>query len=62
MEDVQRFEHDALFKLEQPFHDPFRRALFAVMKRPLSRLLALKKFNKIYDAVRNVQGGHNFID
>lgn len=62
MEDVQRFEHDALFKLEQPFHDPLRRALFAVMKRPLSRLLALKKFNKIYDAVRNVQGGHNFID
>ncbi len=62
MEDAHLGGSDTLFKLEQPFTDPFRRAVFAVMKRPLSRLLCLKKFNRLYDSVRNLEPGQSFID
>ncbi len=62
MEDVHSGGSDDLFKLKQPFTDPLRRAFFAVMKRPLARLLCLKKFNRIYDSSRNFKPGQNFID
>jgi putative hemolysin len=52
----------ALFELKQPFDDPFRRALFAVMKRPLARLLCLKKINTLYEVVRDMDSTGSFID
>ncbi|MEF2145463.1 MAG: GNAT family N-acyltransferase [Desulfovibrionaceae bacterium] len=53
-----------LFKLEQPFEDPFRKALFALMKRPLARLLCFKKLNALYSGAHDatVAGGRDFVD
>lgn len=52
-----------LFKLEQPFDDPLRKALFALMKRPLARLLCFKKLNSLYESVHNqVEAGQDFVD
>jgi putative hemolysin len=65
MPDRERHPEDAkgLFKLEQPYDDPLRKALFALMKRPLARLLCFKKLNQLYDGVCDgLDAGEDFAD
>lgn len=58
----QQTDTSPLFELKPPYDDPLRRALFSVMKRPLSRLLCLKRINSLYEAVHDLNGERNFVD
>lgn len=51
-----------LFKIEPPFADPFRRALFSALSRPLSRILRLDSLNAAYTAVTRHGASDNFLD
>jgi putative hemolysin len=52
-----------LFTLDQPSGDPLRKAFFALMKRPLARLLCFKKMNSIYsETCGGMKDGDDFVD
>ncbi|WP_235619578.1 lysophospholipid acyltransferase family protein [Paucidesulfovibrio longus] len=52
-----------LFTLGQPSGDPLRKAFFALMKRPLARLLCFKKMNSIYsETCGGMKDGDDFVD
>lgn len=42
-----------LFKLQSPFADPFRGALFQLFQKPISSLLCLPKLNSLYSLVHD---------
>ncbi|WP_034632151.1 GNAT family N-acyltransferase [Maridesulfovibrio bastinii] len=42
-----------LFRLQSPFKDPFRGALFQIFQKPLSSLLCLPRLNSLYSLVHD---------
>ncbi len=55
-------QQDRIFKLDTPFPDPVRRALFSLMQGPVERLLAFPRLNKAYDDVRRLRDDRSFFD
>lgn len=53
---AQKLKDESPFELTVPFKDPFRRALFTVVKHGIEKALSLKKLQKIYRDYRE-QGG-----
>ena len=53
---------DRIFKLDTPFPDPVRRALFDLMQGPVEHLLALPRLNKAYADVRRQSDDRSFFD
>ncbi len=62
MAEATHTENKNLFELKAPFSDPIRRALFAVMKRPLARLLCLRELNALYEQAISKSKDENFVD
>lgn len=53
---------DRIFKLETPFPDPLRRALFSFMQGPVEHLLAFPRLNKAYADARRQGDDRSFFD
>ncbi|NTW60091.1 MAG: lysophospholipid acyltransferase family protein, partial [Nitrospirae bacterium] len=55
-------QQDRIFKLDTPFPDPFRRALFDLMQGPVEHLLAFPRLNEAYADVRRQSDDRSFFD
>lgn len=53
---------DRIFKLDTPFPDPLRRALFSFMQGPMEHLLAFPRLNKAYADARQQSDDRSFFD
>jgi putative hemolysin len=55
-------QQDRIFKLDTPFPDPVRRALFDLMQGPVEHLLAFPRLNDAYADVRRQHDDRSFFD
>lgn len=58
----QQTVEQQLFRLENPSDGPFKRALFNIASRPLTKLLRFDTLNSLYDRYRQEEVGGEFVD
>jgi putative hemolysin len=59
---METIHKDRIFKLDTPFPDPVRQALFSMMQGPVEHLLSFPRLNKAYADVRRQSDDRSFFD